>query len=176
MNAVRYVLVTSVIAIAAAAMSCDPVHSDAITALGGEAPGVGTGPEHRGGQPCLLCHDGSLGSPAQFSIAGTVYEMPAPEPATPALGVTVTFTNINDKKTFTATTNQAGNFYVTPSQWAPSYPITVSVSRNNTAACMTTHVGREGSCAGCHVEPVGPASPGRVVLAPVPVDGGACSQ
>ena len=144
----------------------DPVRSDAINALGGEAPGVGPGPEHRGGQPCLLCHDGSLGSPGQFSIAGTVYDVPGPN-AKPVEGVTVTMKNINDGKTKTATTNRAGNFFLNPSEWSPSYPITVTLqSGGEKPTCMVTHVGRDGSCAGCHVEPMGPSSPGRVALHP----------
>ena len=54
--------------------ACDPVHGDAISALGPEAPDVRQGPLHRPGQPCLLCHDGALGDPQRFTIAGTVFE------------------------------------------------------------------------------------------------------
>lgn len=48
------------------AAACDPVRSDAVAALGGEAPGVPHGPTHRPGQPCLLGH-------SNFAVAGTVF-------------------------------------------------------------------------------------------------------
>ena len=54
-------------------LSCDPVHDDAVSALGGETPGIPRGPLHRPGQPCLVCHDGASGDPAAFSMAGTVF-------------------------------------------------------------------------------------------------------
>ena len=41
-----------------------------------EAPGVRRGPLHRPGQPCLLCHDGALGDPQRFTVAGTVFQTP----------------------------------------------------------------------------------------------------
>ena len=49
------------VALAALATTCtlDPVQSEAVADLGGEAPGVAPGPLHRPGQPCLVCHDGS---------------------------------------------------------------------------------------------------------------------
>lgn len=144
--------------------SCDPVHGDAVDALGGEAAGVGPGPLHRGGQPCLLCHDGAIGNPTKFSVAGTVYD--APSTAQPVAGVTVTMTSLHDGASFTATTNEAGNFYATPTEWAPAYPIKVTMKSGGKSICMTTHIGRDGSCAGCHVEPAGQASPGRIVVAP----------
>src|SRR5580698_3342306 len=91
--------------------SCDPVHDDAVAALGGETPGVPRGPLHRTGQPCLLCHDGASGDPPALSMAGTVFA--GGNSLAPSPGVTVTLQSA-DGTTATATTNAAGNFYLTP--------------------------------------------------------------
>jgi hypothetical protein len=147
-------------AAAVAAGSCDPVHSDAVAALGGEAPGVPPGPLHRPGQPCILCHDGASGDPAAFSLAGTVF-LDA-NSLTPAPGVTVTLVAA-DGNTKNAVTNAAGNFYLTPSDYNPKYPVHVSsVALGGVSALMHSHIGGNGSCAGCHVDPAGPDSPGHV--------------
>ncbi len=37
----------------------DPVHDEEVAALGPEPGGGAPGPEHRPGQPCLVCHGGS---------------------------------------------------------------------------------------------------------------------
>lgn len=150
----------------AAAVSCDPVHDDAQAALGGEAPGVSKGPNHRPGQPCITCHDGSLGSPQHFSVAGTIFVNQAD--LSPASGATVTLTSA-DGNTAQATTNTVGTFYITPQQYTPVYPMKVTVDYTGRAqAKMTSHVGRDGSCADCHTDPAGPTSAGHIF---VPVDG-----
>lgn len=149
-------------------VACDPTHDDAVAALGDEAPGVRRGPLHRPGQPCLLCHDGAIGDPPQFSVAGTVYLEPAPN-AAPASNVNVHMTDANGAS-FDATTNAAGNFYVVPGQFTPTYPMTVSITASHgTPICMFTHVGRDGSCAGCHAGAAGPGSPGQINLKPAKV-------
>jgi hypothetical protein len=143
---------------AALLFSCDPVHDDARSALGDEAPGVATGPLHRAGQPCLVCHDGALGDPPAFSVAGTMYQdandlVPldgAGVKLVDALGVT-----------FTTTTNSVGNFFVAPSAYTPHYPLHVSVTSGGRTTTMSSHVGREGSCAFCHVDPPSASSPGH---------------
>ncbi len=143
--------------------ACDPVNSDAIAALGGETPGVRQGPMHRPGQPCLLCHDGQIGDPPAFSVAGTVFEIPAGD-----IGVdsaTVTLVD-SANSTYHALTNSAGNFYATPDEWSPTFPI-VSVSvvdSSGLKAVMQSQIGRDGACAGCHVSPAGPASPGHISM------------
>ncbi len=149
-----------------ASLSCDPVHDSAVDALGAEAPGVSKGPKHRPGQPCITCHDGSLGSPQHFSVAGTIFLNQ--EDLTPANGATVTLISA-DNNTAQAVTNSAGNFYVTPQQFTPAYPMKVTVDyTGRVRAKMTSHVGRDGSCADCHTDPAGPTSAGHVF---VPVDG-----
>jgi hypothetical protein len=154
----RFALVPLVIAAIAA---CDPVHSDAVNALGGEAPGVPRGPNHRPGQPCLLCHDGKLGDPREFSVAGTVFDRVDSKQG--LSNVLVVLTD-HDGHTLSKTTNGAGNFYATPSEWSPHYPVKVSLTYGSPqkTVSMTSHVGRDGSCAGCHFDPQGPDTPGHV--------------
>jgi hypothetical protein len=139
---------------------CDPVHQDAIAALGGETGGR-PGPEHRPGQPCLLCHDGALGDPKQFSIAGTV--LLRPTGTAPAQGATVEL-KAADGASFEAVTNRAGNFYILPEQFSPKFPLLTTVAFQGQNIAMLTNIGRDGSCAGCHVQPAGPSSPGQVYV------------
>ena len=148
-------------ALACAHVACDPVRTNQIDALGGEAPGVGQGPHHRPGQPCLLCHDGKLGNATEFSVAGTVFRRA--EDREPVEGVIIHLVG-NDGSKHDVTTNAVGNFYVLPSQWMPAYPMLVSLEGDGIAVKMKTHVGRDGSCAGCHFDPPGPDSYGHVSL------------
>ena len=145
---------------ASAVGSCDPVRDDAISALGGEAPGVPPGPLHRPGQPCLLCHDGSAGDASALSIAGTVFA--GGNTLEPSVGATVTLQSADGTQA-TATTNAAGNFYLTPDTYAPRYPVhVISIEQGSASVTMHSHIGGNGSCAGCHTDPPGPASPGHV--------------
>jgi len=148
------------VTMASAIGACDPVREDAISALGGEAPGVPRGPLHRPGQPCLLCHDGAPGDPAALSIAGTVYA--GGNTLAPEVGATVALQSA-DGTNATATTNAAGNFFLTPDIYAPKYPVhVISITQSNASVTMHSHIGGNGSCAGCHSDPPGPASPGHV--------------
>ncbi|MEA2746584.1 MAG: hypothetical protein QOI41_727 [Myxococcales bacterium] len=157
----RSAVVVLAVALVAAVPSCDPVHDDAVAALGPEAPGVRMGPLHRPGQPCRTCHDGSAGNPPEFSVAGTVFVNE--NDTTAASGVGVTLTSANGAS-FTATTNAAGNFFVRPDEFTPAYPMGVLLIASSTAVRMSTLIGRDGSCATCHHDPAGPTSPGRVFL------------
>ena len=146
--------------LAAIASSCDPVHDSAVSALGGEDPGVSPGPLHRAGQPCLVCHDGAAGDPGAFSMAGTIYQ--GGNTLDALVGGTVTLQGA-DGVTATATTNASGNFYLTPAEYTPKYPVHVtSVAQGGVSVVMHSHIGGDGSCAGCHVDPAGPDSPGHV--------------
>jgi len=148
------------LATASAVGSCDPVHADAVAALGGETPGVPAGPLHRPGQPCLLCHDGAFGDPSALSMAGTVFA--GGLTLAPAAGAIVTLKNA-DGSVVTATTNAAGNFYLRPDAYTPQYPVYVtSITQGGASVTMHSHIGGNGSCAGCHTDPPGPASPGHV--------------
>ena len=150
------------------AAACDPVHDDAVAALGPEAPGVRRGPLHRPGQPCLLCHDGSLGDPQRFTVAGTVFERSGTTVG--AQDVTVALLDANGSSA-QLTTNAAGNFYTTPGQYDPTFPlrVTVTAAGGNAVKMQTLIEGNgttepNGSCASCHFEPPGPSSPGHVCL------------
>jgi hypothetical protein len=148
----------------ASAVACDPVHSNAVDALGGEAPNVRRGPTHRPGQPCLLCHDGKPGDPGQFSVAGTVFSLPNDiSPTNGVNGASVIMTDATGAK-YTATTNAVGNFYITSGQWTPSYPMHVEITYGGKSIKMTTHIGRDGSCAGCHAYPVSWDSAGPIAI------------
>jgi hypothetical protein len=140
---------------------CDPVRSDDIDALGGEVNGVDTGPLHRPGQPCLLCHDGAFGNPEKFNVAGTVFMKPTG--TKPAKRATVELKG-TDGMTFNATTNAAGNFYVSPGEFEPKFPLEVKVHYQGETITMETLIGGDGSCAGCHEDPAGPDSPGHVFV------------
>lgn len=154
-------LLTPAIVLALAA--CDPVHDDRIAALGDEAPGVGTGPFHRPGQPCTTCHDGKLGSPREFSVAGTIFKNETG--SEPAEGATITLTD-SDGAMIQSTTNSAGNFYVEPSEFTPRYPMKTSVTFGGVTAKMASLIGRAGACADCHTEPARPTSPGHIFVPP----------
>jgi hypothetical protein len=135
-----------------AAACTDPVRDSAIAGLGPEDPG-GAGPEHRAGQPCLLCH--AAGGPAdgsRFAVAGTVYENESPT-SPGAAGIEVRFVDLlNDAPRVPVITNAAGNFYVYERDWPKLiYPFKVALFRDGKLAqAMTTTVNREGSCNYCH--------------------------
>jgi hypothetical protein len=160
----RKTLVLSASATALVAWAaCDPVHDDAIAALGPEAPGVRQGPLHRPGQPCLLCHDGAIGDPQRFTVAGTVYLTAGA--LVPANGTIVFLTDASGTQT-QLTTNAAGNFYATPSQYNPTFPIQVSLPGVDMQTLIEGNgtVEANGGCASCHFDPAGPNSPGHVCL------------
>ena len=164
----------------------DPVHEAAVRAMGDEIPG--TVPEsqyHRAGQPCLVCHNNQGPADLRFAVAGTVFwgrcdcKPGAPlnqggcDPAkgrtcdqTPVEGAQV---RIRDwkKSEYCLVTNCAGNFML-PVNEGLEFPFLVSVSKTFAgspyARVMGGHVGREGSCAGCHKNPTYQDSPGQIRL------------
>lgn len=134
----------------AAMVSCtDPVLDDAIAALGPEV--AAPGPEHRPGQPCVLCHSESGTDPNHvFSVAGTIYETSTG--AQGAAGVEVRLRAADGSERITST-NPAGNFYVAKDAWDPAFPLHVHIYRPGDAVQrMNTMIGREGSCASCHFD------------------------
>jgi hypothetical protein len=143
--------------------SCvDATHDEQVQALGGEAAGVPRGPDHRPGQPCLVCHGGEGPASSRFSVAGTVYAVF--KESAPAVGAQVQVEDITGAVRVPLT-NSVGNFYISADQWEPTYPIQMQVTLGPVSNQMLTHVGREGSCAACHQSEVGPASPGPVYVA-----------
>ncbi len=146
--------------------SCsDPVHDAEVAALGPEDPSTPPSELHRPGQPCLVCH-GDLGpAHTQFAVGGTVYHE---DLTTPAQGQTITLTDAAQNQV-QATTNAAGNFFISAQDWQPVFPITpitIGTDPNNMAQ-MITHIGRDGSCGACHFGSA-PAtnSPGPIYVTP----------
>jgi hypothetical protein len=151
-------------AVALACASCtDPVRDRAIEALGDEDPAVPVGPDHRAGQPCLLCH--SPGGPASgdpFAVAGTIYATNAPG-APGAPGVVVRFVDAaNGSPRDDAVTTASGNFFVSAGDWDKiTFPLRVAIFPPGAPAQpMSTTIDREGSCNFCHrPAPEAPLSP-----------------
>lgn len=154
----------------------DAVHDQEVAALGGEAPGVSPGPDHRPGQPCTVCHGGEGPAKAKFTLAGTVFmDWGA---SAPAVGANLQFEDATGA-TYHVQTNQAGNFYLQPGDWSPTFPVSVpllSYSSSGgmpTTQVMTTNDNRDGSCASCHgLKPSG-SSPGPVYVNTPSADAGA---
>ena len=156
-------LALAVVALSATvSASCfNPVHSDDVAALGGETAGVRTGPTHRPGQPCLVCHGGNGPGSPEFEIAGTIYEYR--DVASGGVeGVEVKLTDVTGK-VVTLQSNRAGNFYLEKDRVSLYYPLSVELndSRITDAPAgvktMVTPVGRNGGCSFCHVNNLNPA-------------------
>jgi hypothetical protein len=143
----------------------DPVPDNAIAALGPEDPNVKHGPLHRPGQPCVLCHSEEGGAPP-FTLGGTIYvERDSPQPVD---GIDVLIVD-SDNVTFRSISNCAGNFFVRPEEFAPHYPIWLTLRGGSVTRDMDSPVYREGSCAACHKDHVGPDSSGWVYLVEDPM-------
>jgi hypothetical protein len=135
------------LALALFVASCmNPVHDEAVLALGDEVAGVREGPTHRPGQPCLTCH-GGLGPGPEFETAGTVYDTLGS--TAPAANVKVTLTDATGK-TVELTTNTVGNFYVDANRFTATYPLRVKIAGGGVSQPMLTRVGRRSGCADCH--------------------------
>jgi len=139
----------------------DATHDEQVGALGPEDPAVPPGPLHRPGQPCLACHGGSGPASQQFSVGGTVYAVQGQ--SAPAVGATVQIEDVTGS-VGNAQSNPAGNFYITVHEWIPTYPTLPQVTLGSVSQQMTTHVGRDGSCADCHQDPAGPNSTGHIYV------------
>jgi hypothetical protein len=124
----------------------DPVQDDALTALGPEDPKVKRGPDHRPGQPCLVCH-GEAGEGPEMVVAGTVYA--GPTDPTPMAGIDVEVTDARGS-VFRTTTRRSGNFYLEKKKARPVVPIRVRLVRGAEETVMVSRIGRTGSCADCH--------------------------
>lgn len=141
---------SSIPLLAALLASCtDPVHSDRVDVLGPEPNGEPPGPDHRPGQPCLVCHGGEGPADAVFSFAGTVYARASGTEAAPKDTQVVLTTA--DERSYTALTNEAGNFYVAKSKWDVPFPIKVKImSPSGVQRLMLSRLGQDGGCATCH--------------------------
>lgn len=136
-----------VVALALGAACANPVHADAVAALGDEKPGVPTGQTHRPGQPCSVCHGGDGPGP-DFAVAGTIYETRGGDQA--LKGVTVTLIDAKGDSR-APVTNEAGNFYLPVEEWSPTFPLFVTLSYPGAVAkAMETRIGGNIACAYCH--------------------------
>jgi hypothetical protein len=166
----RWVVVVSLFFAAGLLPACqDPIHDQEIEALGGERDGVPKGPMHRPGQPCLVCHNDSGPAQMVFSLAGTVFQGDATQKAAgtaPASDVLVHFRDSAGHE-YSTGTNCAGNFFVQPTDWSPSFPVAIWLEYAGRLSTMVSAAFREGSCAKCH-KLSGPAadSPGPVYFRP----------
>lgn len=140
-------------------------------------------PEHRPGQPCLICHGpGHFPRPpgeVEFQVGGTVYGGIADLEDEGLSGVEVELTDA-DGFVVTAVTNRTGNFLVSvdgdvaagtqlePGWFAvPSalqFPLRAVIRRDGDEQEMRTNIWRSGSCAHCHGPGPGVDSVGRVYL------------
>jgi|CZKU01.1.fsa_nt_gi hypothetical protein len=149
----------------AGACGLDPVHQSEVDALGPETPGVPQGPFHRAGQPCTVCHGAEGPASQRFSIAGTVFAGVDRTAGVQQAEILMVDALGSSPPPGSVLTNCVGNFYVAPTLWNPAYPIRVAVSTASGSAMMIAHIGRDGSCASCHTDPPGLASPGHVYVA-----------
>jgi hypothetical protein len=141
---------------------------------------------HRGGQPCVTCH-GTQGSAAKkFLFAGTIYygvckcygdetarkacEAKGGETCNriPAVGAKVRIF-AGERAQYTVETNCAGNFFFDRDKYTKppfdiSFPALVTVATSDKERKMQGHIGREGSCAGCHESPPNWNQPGQVAI------------
>jgi hypothetical protein len=160
-------LLTVLTAGAIAGCFVDPVHDQELAQLGPEPAGESPGPLHRPGQPCLVCHGGAGPASQKFSVAGTVFAIQGETMPMPS--ATVSLTDSHDAG-IAVQTNAAGNFYMTPSVYEPYWPLHAAVTykppgaSTPNLATMISHIGRNGSCAGCHTVPANNDSPGSVYM------------
>ena len=158
LSVLPFVLV-ALLSFASMGANCDPVHDDLKASLGDEVAGVRTGPEHRPGQPCTVCHDGKIGDPVEFSVAGTIFQNQLDRVG--AEGAVVTIYS-GDGNTLKLNANSAGNFYVEASRFTAVYPMQTDVVYKGVTAKMTSNIGRDGACGQCHTDPGSPSSPGHI--------------
>lgn len=152
----------------------NPAIDQQVDALPPEVPGVPQSEFHRPGQPCLLCHGPYGGAKPEMSVAGTIFATPGKAP-TPVGGVVVTITD-SFGDVHTKTTNCIGNFFIKSDEWLPGFPLAAKIEypslggTGTTPAYMSTRIGRDGSCAGCHHGVRGLDTPGSVYCVDAPTD------
>lgn len=181
---VRLAFLGSVLGAAWLGTSCnlDPVHRAGVNNLGPEQEELYPVKSefHRPGEPCALCHSKSGPADQEYVLAGTVFWWDDPKDAQNFSyydRVDQAYVRVVDanktRKCFV--TNCNGNFFVKPEQFERlTFPLLVSVERTvepgkdeRTLAIrrMSGHVGREASCAVCHIQGIRDyASPDQIRL------------
>lgn len=173
------------VALAAAALGAlvagcgNPAVDARLTALGEEKPGVEPSEFHRPGQPCVLCHSKYEGAHPEISVGGTIFGSPAKVKGELPVAVENAVVTLTDAEGVvrTATTNCAGNFFLTKEMWNPSFPLRVEVAYQapggdvgemRPAPPMSSRINRDGSCGSCHNGLTSQGSPGFVFCEEAP--------
>lgn len=141
-------------AIVIGAACADPVHSDAVDALGPETDGIKAGPRHRSGQNCTTCHGTVYTVSPEISVGGTVFKRQSTREA--ANGAVVTITD-KDGNARTFVTNDVGNFFAPKESYDPPFPLKVKVSFVDENGVtqeqeMLTPIRRNAGCGTCHLD------------------------
>jgi hypothetical protein len=171
----RIVGASALVALASVGSSCnlDPVHRSGVNSLKEERDDLYPPDSafHRPGEPCGYCHGGKGPADGKFVLGGTIFWGPDSYEAR----VDNAYVRILDanktKRCFV--TNCNGNFFVRESEFAKiTFPLLVSVERTvdpgqkeDTLVIrrMSSHIGREASCAVCHIQGLRDfGSPGQV--------------
>jgi hypothetical protein len=153
----------------------DPVQRAGEKGLGDENPDLYPveSEYHRPGEPCALCHSKRGSADSHFALGGTVFWGPNDYNNR----VDNAYVRILDarKAQRCFVTNCNGNFYVRTEDFSDlTFPLLVSVERTVSPGQpggeatlsirrMSGHIGREASCAICHIQGLRDfASPGQV--------------
>lgn len=171
----RVLGVVAAAALASVGSSCnlDPVHRTNVNFLGDEKPDLypPLTEYHRPGEPCALCHSDKGPAESKFVLGGTVFWGPDDYNARVDNAYVRVIDAQKAKRCFV--TNCNGNFYVKAGDWEKlTFPLLVSVERTvepgkkeDTLVIrrMSGHIGREPSCATCHLQGIRDfASPGQI--------------
>lgn len=116
---------------------------------------------HPGGT-CIQCHADSREGPS-YVVAGTVYTLlDEPVDCNGLQGVEVEIMD-SEGSVWTATTNDAGNFFLSPRQADPVFPITAVVRDGDVEREMVTPQ-ESGECNACHTDEGANGAMGRIVI------------
>ena len=181
----RIALATSMLGMAGLGSSCNlnPVHRAGVNNLGPERDDLYP-PEsefHRPGEPCALCHSKDGPADSEFVLAGTIFwwdDANDVQNRSYNDRVDQAYVRILDanKARRCVVTNCNGNFFIRREEFDKiTFPLLVSVERtkepgkNDTESIairrMTGHIGREPSCAICHIQGIRDfASPDQIRL------------
>lgn len=181
----RFAIGLTLLGMAGLGSSCNlnPVHRAGVNNLGPERDDLYPPDSefHRPGEPCALCHSKDGPADSEFVLAGTIFWWDDPNDVQNRSyndRVDQAYVRVLDanqaRKCFV--TNCNGNFFVRREDFPRiTFPLLVSVERtkepgkndNESIAIrrMTGHVGRESSCAICHIQGIRDfASPDQIRL------------
>jgi hypothetical protein len=99
----------------------------------------------------------------QFSLAGTVFDSNHSAVGVDNAQILIVDSN-GSSPTAPVVTNCVGNFFITPEQWNPAFPILVGIQSGKISATMFSQISRATSCAECHADPPSYDSVGHVFI------------